>query len=397
MSGVEEWNRLSWELEQHHALFYQLWGMGKPVFDGSVPTAAIKFDPEGRYLQFVFNPDYWERLTFPEKAFVISHECLHVILQHGIRSKNATDPKRVNVALDLVVNHTLVRGFGFSRSQLSMDQDLCWVDTIFPDQPAIPTNQSFEYYYPLIKESRSSLDSHDFLDGDFSSVLEKLGQALSSEEKEQLDQKVGQLAGTQGLGSWAVINPQPVKKKKKWEEIIRKWSKQFLREDEKEIEQWVRPHRRYHLLDSSLMLPTEDEVEVPDRTKIKIWLFQDASGSCWNLKERFFRAAESIPTSRFKLRLHTFDTRVHPTDLKSRKIVGGGGTSFTALEKYIQETIKEESIPYPDVVFVLTDGYGNYIKPEFPTRWHWFLSRGISGHTFCLPATSFKYDLRDFE
>ena len=43
---------------------------------------------------------------------------------------------------------------------------------------------------------------------------------------------------------------------------------------------------------------------------------------------------------------------------------------FDILEHYAQSYRKTKNKgKYPDAIFVLTDGYGNQINPEFPKRW----------------------------
>ena len=44
------------------------------------------------------------------KLFVICHEMLHIILNHGKRSKNTLSENKIaaNMALDIVVNHSLI-------------------------------------------------------------------------------------------------------------------------------------------------------------------------------------------------------------------------------------------------------------------------------------------------
>ena len=46
----EEWMEISNSLEEHHAVFYKLWHMGKPVFNEDLPTAAVQFDEIGELI-----------------------------------------------------------------------------------------------------------------------------------------------------------------------------------------------------------------------------------------------------------------------------------------------------------------------------------------------------------
>ena len=150
-STNEEWMKISLALEEHHAVFYKVWQMGKPIFDESIPTACVQFDEHGNFIMFRFNPEFWSRLDFKNKLWVICHEALHIVLNHGIRAKEAgVNSKAANIAMDIVVNHSLSANFGFDREEVDNWEEYCWVDTVFKDKkPLPPHNEMFEYYYNL--------------------------------------------------------------------------------------------------------------------------------------------------------------------------------------------------------------------------------------------------------
>src|SRR5574343_1955448 len=81
----EEFLHISRDLEKFHAIFYRMWMMGKPNFTEESPTAFVRFDKNGDFLYFGINPKFWNELDFYNKLFVICHECLHVVLNHGMR------------------------------------------------------------------------------------------------------------------------------------------------------------------------------------------------------------------------------------------------------------------------------------------------------------------------
>jgi hypothetical protein len=136
------------------------------------------------------------------------------------------------------------------------------------------------------------------------------------------------------------------------------------------------------------------EVEHEEEGKIDVWFFADTSGSCYHLKERFFKAARSLDPARFNVRLFCFDTRVEEVDIQGNRIYGGGGTSFTIIEKKIQEVMRNEEVKYPEAVFVITDGWGNPVNPEIPNRWYWFLT---TDWIKCIPKESLIHKLKDYE
>lgn len=146
-------------------------------------------------------------------------------------------------------------------------------------------------------------------------------------------------------------------------------------------------------MQSDLLLPSEMELldDNADKRRIEVWFFQDTSGSCAGLKDRFFNAARSLPTDRFDIRMFCFDEEVFETTLESGKLYGFRGTTFTCIEEYI---LKHTNLKYPDAVFVITDGAGNVVQPKKPENWYWFLS---ADYTKCIPKESHIYDLSNFE
>lgn len=418
---LEDYLELSRSLISAHALFYKMWELGKPVFTNAIDTAAVSFDKQGEVLLFSFNPDFWDELTPYERQFVISHECLHVILNHGFRIHDLKDKNNGNIAIDIVVNHMLINNFGFVRDDLPIADSLCWVDTIWKHRIDIPNNKTFEYYYNLLKEEQHTkadlVDEHGCING-FPSIfnpngskdinesnrfgkeaasipkeyIEKLSEELDDQTKESVN---GIMAGT-GSGSISLtVSTQIVKKKKKWETVIKKWSKQYNKTGIKDIEQWARVNRRFVMMPDDIILPTEMEMEKNEEGKTDVWFFQDTSGSCYHYATRFFKAAKSLDPKKFKIRLFCFDTSVYETSLETGKLYGFGGTSFHIIENHIQKLMKNEKIKYPKAVFVITDGFGSPVNPEQPEKWYWFITNG--GATHYVPKKSNVYKLENYE
>jgi len=411
MISQADWMEISLELESHHALFYELWHMGRPFFSDEIETAAVRFANGGEFVEFLFNPDYWNNLTPYERLFVIAHECLHVVLNHGTRTTKGTDARRINTALDIVVNHLLVSSFGFDRTRIRDEDVLCWTDTVFKDDPAvaeIPTDESYEYYYQKIPETMVievfTIDDHSMMKGQVDKIIGKLDGRLSPEEKDTIKDIIKKHfeepppdddVGGSGYGGWSFVKVEPVAAKKKWESVIFKWSLKYMKDGLDEHEQWAKMARRFELLPQDIFLPSEMEDESKDFDRIPIHLYMDTSGSCIKYKERFFRAALSLPKDRFVVRLFCFDTRVEETSLASKKIYGGGGTAFDIIERNIQKIIRSEKSAYPEGVFLITDGKGGPVTPQIPDRWHWFMTRNAS--SAYIPATSKTYKLDNFE
>lgn len=456
----EDFFEISIRLQDKHVLFYKFWELGKPEFTRRIPTACVTFDREGFNTGFMFNPEFWTISDNYTRDFIICHEMLHVVLNHGARVKDSKTPQITNVALDLVINHLLIRKFGFQRHRIQNADMYCWIDTVFAhrkkeDHPS--DDKAFEHYYRLLvedikdkkirkgKKGRGGgggggekgegeggegegeenydlpelVDVHDNLDNeDLEDIVSDLNEYLTDEEKSDLretienhyqdgedkeeggkDSKKGGKEAGKGAGGWTFTNvdSKKVKKKKKWETVIRNWALPFLKSDITDVEQWAREHRRLAGFDcTGIYLPSEMDVEDmhEDKKIIDVLFFMDTSGSCIGLKDRFWKAASSLPEDKFKVRLFNFDTQIYETSLDSRKIYGGGGTSFSILDKKVEHIIKEDGLKRYPTVFVMTDGYGDKVNPKEARNWYWFLSEN---NTSCIPKECRTFNLKDFE
>jgi len=408
----EEMIKIAQRLENHHAVFYQLFEIGQPTFTNSIPTACVKFDEYGENVGFEISPKFWKTLKDNQKAFVIAHECLHVLLSHGKRMVNTENAKACNIAMDVVVNELLVNKFGFNRAEVDPKNEYIWRNKIFP-KGTVEKSQSFEYYFNHLKKVAASksgqnklkgfgatVDDHSKMNGGNlpPDVLERLKRKLSNSEKETFknavdgaDESTDNQAGSVAGQICEVMPAVPRRNNPKWRKLLIPWTKK--KKDEEINEQWIRTNRRLANVDSSIFLPSEmEEQEAPDKKLASIFLFLDTSGSCQPIAKRFWAAYMSIPKDTFDIRLFCFDTKTYEVDPKKRKLFGFGGTRFEPIESRIQRETSGKK--YPDAVWVFTDGEGSMVHPEKPDRWHWFLT---GSYTRCIPKESKIYKLSQFE
>jgi hypothetical protein len=347
------------------------------------------------------------------------------LLNHGIRAVPLDNKELANIAMDLVVNQTLIDHFGFNIDDIDPERKYCWLDVFFKPG-SISKTENFEYYYKILNNSVTQnliiltggaksisdlgdlVDDHsNFIGRDFSETLKDVGNRLTKEEFEDIRKPLQQQStkDTDPGGKTAGTSPGNLVKliekirrviKPKWETVVKKWSHPFLLDEYKVQEQWIHTNRRLTALSPGLFIPTEAETNERfiDKRRIRVWFFLDTSGSCAHLADRFFKAAESLPEWRFDVILHCFDTRVYKTDFKSRKLYGFGGTSFSCIEDFIQREIKQTGEEYPKAVWLITDGMGDSVRPEKPDRWYWFLSANYRSY---IPKESPTYMLSDFE
>lgn len=419
-------------MANHHSIFYKLWSITAPRFSENTPikTAAVWFDNKGKVIIMEINSKFWESLTPTQKRFVVCHETLHMLLNHGARSiGDAVDMMILNRVQDIVINERLVSMYGFNRIDIDPENKYCWKDTIFPDRGEMSSDESFEYYFnEYMKDNKNSIedlrkniaaiqergssqgvaglpdlvDDHDAM-GEIEDIND-IADILNDEEKEHVNDFIKsqtpkkskhKIAGLTGGNTTITVNVQ-TKIKRRWESVIKRWVNHSIKNEDKEVEQWVLTDRRMNMLNTDLMLPSDHEYEdrFEKQDKIDVWFFQDTSGSCMHHAERFFAAVKSIPKNKFNVRLFCFDTKVYETTMQSGKLYGFGGTAFDIIEDHIQKLVKTEKCKYPKSVWVITDGGGNSVNPQFPERWHWFLD---GNYTRYIPSKSITHNLKDYE
>lgn len=404
------WHEVLDILEKHDSIFYAISAAGIPEFTEKIPTAAVQFDREGKYCRFFINPNFWTTCSDYEKAFAIAHECLHLVLNHGKRSISLQEDI-ASIAMDVVVNHMLVKDFEFRREEISFAEKLCWLDTVFSEP--VPDDREFEFYYQkLLQDENFSgagnqfnpeqagpdgnqvLDDHSQLPSEENPGGEDFFETVANQPnvtQDDVEEFKEKIAGTEEGTQVAKINKIQIVAQKDWNAIIRRQSASFYQEKEN----WLGRNRRYsNVKDHGFILPQDSEIE--DRGKKEVWFFQDVSGSCRNLLSYFAGAALSFPRDKFSVQYHFFDTRVERIN---KEVLAGktassrrwfGGTRFDIIESFILRLSPQR---YPDAIFIFTDGAGNYVHPKMPDRWHWFLS---NQNTKYIPKTSHVYNIQEY-
>lgn len=406
-------------LEIHDALFYKLWEMGTPILSNKINTACVQWNNKGNLISFLFNPKFWNKLNDYERAFVIAHEALHVLLSHGsrIKPKNKCEEKTANIAMDIAVNEMLLKGFRFELDKLQNCPKLCLCDTVFKGMN-VNKDRSFGYYYRLLIKDietvnrNGTLDNHEGLVGVPEDILDQIADALcvdttiTSEEREQFSKNVAADStgseveasgkrGTETVPSFLkrIINPPKYHKPKKcWRDLVKDLVCKIMKEKEDENDQWAKTSRRLSCFHPDFYLPYEERSTRKVKDKHEAWFFLDNSGSCDQESKLFFGAYKTVPKKYFETRLFAFDTEVTEIDKEKGEFPYGGGTSFSCIEKFIRKEIARRNIEYPEVVFVLTDGYGDRVNPHFPDRWVWINTTDCDN---CIPKQSGVHRFQD--
>lgn len=377
---------ISQSLEQYHKVFDTFWSLSEIYFGKKTKTACVAFPPGGRS-HMIIGEAFWEGLNEDERLFVIIHECMHVLLDHGVRNarhlKGAT-PRLVNVAQDITINEMIVSLFGFPRGLLRDWKNYCWIETCFEHPEEIEPNQVFMYYLRKlielgVPEHVKLLDEHDDSDeggyaddNDPDAFAGQLAQELSWDELRALIEQLGPEGGRGiALSPFAVELERRIPAKVNFNGIVRGLKRTELRKRaQREQDSFARANRR--LNSSTMMLPGRVEAR-PKPDKLLAAVFFDVSGSCMRYIEHFdrIRLAFEAEEKLFEVQTFAFDTNVKPV-LPGQKLSIGGGTHFHIIEQKCKELASERR--YPDCVVIITDGEGNPVHPTHPGRWIWLLT-----------------------
>lgn len=202
-------------LQQYYGIFHYLAKAGNPCFTLECPTAGVAWNEISDEIDFLINPALWDNLSDYEREFLISHEALHLAFKHTIRGKEiresqeAPDHDSLNIAMDCVVNETLLR-FGFDRDTLQGEAkkglpEGCWFDNVFEEdilsKPAFKF-QPFEKYYLLLRPQQPPLQM-------------SAGGGEAEEEEEEED---GDRDGDLGSSQDSEEDPEEEKKKSQEED-----------------------------------------------------------------------------------------------------------------------------------------------------------------------------------
>lgn len=387
--------------------------LGYPKYSTRIPTAAVSWDKKQKQVCFEFNKEFSEKLSDEEFTFVVAHEAMHLAICHIFliaeqigkikRNLSLTEKEKItqsntfmmksNIAADCVVNDSLVNIHKL-KAQLT-DIAVYGKKTVGFDCE----NLSMMEVYQLLPEAKEyTFDVHDWdtfidaagnIDKDFSEKIKGFierninNSALSDEENQQLQDVAEVFQNSRRAGDKPLGQRRPVVK------IGRNyinWSKLVLDiiDSKKDEDKWSRPNRRLTSIYPDVILPRFDPQEVET-----VFVAIDASGSINPEQLSLFVDVVRNSPKRFKIEAVTFDTQCYEFDVMNEEPSGGGGTSFLAVENYIQKKFKR----YPRAVVCITDGMGDYVNPQFPERWLWLLTENNSD-AYCKNMK--HHQLRDF-
>lgn len=430
-------------LDENFAFFLtHVLNMGKPELDYSCQTADVllpKKDSKVDEFRFRFNPTMFALLTTEERAFVMGHETMHVLLNHlgllrrGKSKGKFKDQRKFNIAADCVINDYLV-SMGFEPGRIGeygcfgpkivgYDCSNATVSDVYvnvPDQPEQGEGEDGEggqggqgggEYDPLGDffsqqggggTGEGQFDDHGWMEGgskDDDDALEKIGEDAKAkgnvpediEDKKQ-DDDAGSKYGSPGVGSGGGAMRSWVEQKGvslAWAELLKEIDPDvFKRGGPPPRPSYHQPRRKLVGLNHGRVAGGLEPIILPvkrpddnrnDGEVPAIFMALDTSGSCEHHANTFVSLAMSVPQNKIKLYAATFSDDCMELDLENPKWISGG-TRFSPIEQYIRTKVVPDLGHYPKAVVMVTDGQASWsgVKPEdeHKDRWTWLLTDG---------------------
>ena len=320
-----------------------------------IPTAAT----DGK--RFLYNVDFVQSLGDKELDFLVGHEVLHVVYDH-MEARGDRDKMVYNAAADYNINMTLVE----HHVGEPIKDDKLQGGKICLDWKYRGLN-SYEIYDKLIEDNKGQEggmdvhmevgDSDDDADGQGGAGGNQKVQ-MSEEEKKALQDEIKQ-AVIQAAQSAGPDVPESVKRmiselvapRMDWRDVLRTQLESSLRSDFT----FMRPSKR----SGEVIFPGMNKDE-----ELNVAVFLDTSGSISkDMLRDFLSEVQGIMDQyqSYNIVIAQFDTGVYGVEtftsddgrtMRDYELVGGGGTDFDVVFKYMEEYGIE-----PDQMVMFTDGY----------------------------------------
>lgn len=355
--------------------FGQLATRMKLIERPDMPTAAT----DGR--NFFFNREFVDRLNDDELDFLVGHEVLHMVFDH-IDARGDRDPMIYNMACDFNINMTLVEqkvGTVIGEDKLNGGKPcLDWkyrgwnsyeiYDHIYENAEKIEMGNMDVHLEPS-PEGEQGQGSSGGEDGEGNQDGQGSGftDGLSEEERKVLRDEIKQAVINAAQAGGEV--PETVKRmigeltapKMDWRDNLRTQLESSLKSDFT----FMRPSKR----SGEVIFPGMNRAE-----QLQIAVFLDTSGSIsGDLLREMLSEVQGIMDQYqdYEITIGQFDTSVYNVekftsddgrDLSEYEIIGGGGTDFDAVYKYMTDEGLE-----PDQMIMFTDGYpwGSWGNPDY--------------------------------
>lgn len=308
--------------------------------------------------RIVFDPAFASRLDDEALLFVLMHEVMHCVLKHCVRGKGKLH-LLYNIACDIVVNSIILEALGLETISIDGEEPM----HLTPKGDEGRNYNAEEIYVMLMSKTpkeiatlygENNLDDHgawDDLPSD--SLVSDIWDTYMKEQEK------GAGIGT-GIPNSIERYVREVYRTPKisWKQILNDYIK----------------HNRYDYSFSTPDKRFSDDILLPsfcedmDGAKIeKILFFVDTSGSVCGeaLSEAYGEIKDAIEQlDSMSGIIHFFDTAVSEgfpfesvEDVNKIKPVGGGGTDFIKVFRFMKENYEDDP---PSVIVVITDGMADF-------------------------------------
>jgi len=383
--------------------------LGKPKWTHQIPTAGVGFlknDKKGKKIEFVFNPVFASLLEVEDLAFIISHETMHVLLNHPKlmqrEMKKGRNPAKLNVSMDAVINDWLLEG-GFYLSDDGMAH-ACLGEKVVGHSCANST--VMEVYRQITDETMEKMfgnnslmgeylgqsggnvtGDHEWMDEADPDEVEAVAQPTGSIKRKK-DKEEGKRPHAYGVRPGSEKGMMQRFQEQagvgmRWAELLKQVNPDMFKPYGKA------PKPSYHASRRKLIglaqshpdlgsLPVTKQKTFGKGETPTIVMFLDGSGSCSNYINTFMTLAKSVPKEKIRIFAYTFSTYVVPFSLEADSEHATGGTEFSIIEDEIHRSIIPKINHYPKAVVVLTDGIGYFsstkVEDKFSKNWLWMVT-----------------------
>lgn len=323
--------------------------------------------------RIVFDPAFVDRLDDEELMFVMLHEVMHCALNHCNRVKSFQHAV-FNIACDIVVNSNIMEVMGVAEFELDGGEVL----HLAPDGTEGSKHTAEDVYFMLMHQYKGSesdikIDVFNLPDGNGGKADTHepwrnmpTDQMMKEEWKNRIIDAESKNAG-KGETPAAIrklLEEFQYKSKLPWKDLFRQFIQ--LHYDEYDYT-YSPPDRRYIEFDILVQSFRVIETEIVE----DIWFCVDTSGSVSEETLNKFYAEIKAAVGQYRGlagKLSFFDTSVtEPKEFSSMEelseieAVGGGGTSFHAIFKYMEGHMMQD---LPLGIVILTDGYASFPEEE---------------------------------
>lgn len=321
----------------------------KIVPDTSCPTAGVTYHKPTKSIIMIYSPDFMSKLTREELKAVFIHEIDHILRKHifiyNSQKINRPDAKRLNFAMDLVINQHVP----------NLPEGALYIEHFkTKDGKPFPPHESTETYYDLLEnctyenpngsgDGPKEFDQHAWDNIEANEILEATGDLLK--RAQYVHEKSH---GTNSKELSDILNEiNKVKNDINYKQLLRSTLRNSI--PSKDIKKtWTRPSRRFGLIAKGS--------KIKDAPSVSIYC--DTSGSIGYEELNSFLGVvtDVIHQGVSKINVHLFHERLYNSIVfkKGRKFredeLQSGGTDLTDVVAKMKDSTDEIHI-------VLTDGY----------------------------------------